>query len=110
MQTQVIIDFIFDADCPNVSKSRENLIEVITRVGIAVELREWDRAAADTPVALRSFGSPTILVDGYDLLGITTEAAASCCRLYSTTAGASAGVPTVSLIEAAMRATGQPRS
>jgi hypothetical protein len=103
MIANVTIDFIYDSDCPNVAQSRENLLRAIASTGVQAHLREWESSAPDIPAELRFLGSPTILVDGNDLDGRSTEPAAACCRLYATSAGTTAGVPSVELIERALR-------
>jgi mercuric ion transport protein len=104
------IDFIYDADCPNVDAARENLAQALLNTRMPPTWTEWDRANDATPAKLRRFGSPTILINGSDIAGVAASASASCCRIYDGAAGAATGAPPVSLIEAALRIAAHPGS
>jgi mercuric ion transport protein len=69
---------------------------------------EWDRAEAATPLELRRYGSPTILINGCDVAGTEPASADSNCRLYGTPSGGLAGVPSMGLIAAALRSYHRP--
>ena len=62
-------------------------------------VEEIDVTDPRTPPELRSWGSPTILVDGIDVLA--EEPSENCCRIYP--GGAERGVPPIGAIEAALR-------
>src|SRR6266404_7745868 len=76
------VEFIYDADCPNVAAARSLLIHAFTKTGASARWREWERSASDTPDYAKNYGSPTILVDGKDVTGLTQEARAANCRVY----------------------------
>lgn len=100
------VDFVYDKDCPNVNAARANLMRAFSRAGIEARWQEHQIGSAQVPAHARGFGSPTVLVDGVDVEGLSAGAE-DCCRVY-----ASGGVPDVALITAAIvRATkGEDRS
>jgi len=96
-----VVELIYDIDCPNISRARENLLRAFQRVGLKPTWREWDRADAAAPAYVRLYGSPTLLVDGKDVAG-TGPADAACCRIYTGSGGSRLGAPPVELIAAAL--------
>jgi hypothetical protein len=99
--TMPTVELIYDSDCPNVPRARENLLRAFSQTGLAPRWQEWARADADSPAHVRAYGSPTILVDGRDVAGVTA-ADAACCRIYTNDQGGKQGVPPVTLIVAAL--------
>ena len=99
----MIVELIYDADCPNVVDTRSQLIKAFTQMGISARWREWERGAPDTPEYARAFGSPTILVDGKDIAGVVPTAGTRACRVYGDGRGKLAGIPSVEAICAALR-------
>jgi mercuric ion transport protein len=95
------VELIYDSDCPNVPKARENLLRALGKGGITLQWREWERADASAPAYVQAYGSPTILVNGRDVAGVS-GADAACCRIYTNEHGAKQGVPPVSLIVSAL--------
>ena len=65
----VSVDFIYDPECPNAKTARANLMTALSRAGVAPRWVEHLAGAPSTPVEVRSFGSPTVLVDGRDVAG-----------------------------------------
>lgn len=92
------VDFVYDADCPNVKQTRANLMQAFSRVGITATWIEHQIGAARTPARVHGYGSPTILVDGIDVAGLEAGSE-NCCRVY-----ASGGAPDVELIAAGLEA------
>jgi mercuric ion transport protein len=80
------VDLIYDLDCPNVVAARTVLVRAFVAASIAPAWREHCRSDG-LPAELDGFGSPTILVDGRDVMG-ERPAGAPCCRLYPGGAGA----------------------
>jgi hypothetical protein len=99
------IEFLWFSDCPNRDAARDLLAEVLEARGLAVPIREID--ATDPAIAerVRFPGSPTIRVNGTDIMpgfrnpGDYTPR----CRVYHTSAGLR-GVPERAWIEAAIDA------
>jgi hypothetical protein len=97
------ITLIYDADCPNAAEARTLLRKALERVGREPRWIEYDRAAPGVSERLLGYGSPTILVDGADVVGETGEAAAACCRVYADERGVR-GVPKVEeIVDAIVR-------
>ena len=100
-----VVDFIYAADCPNVGETRANLLRAFVRHGITPRWQEHAIEDAETPVRVRGFGSPTILVDGTDVGGITPGSDGN-CRIYASDTGSPTGVPPVARIAARLGAAG----
>ncbi len=96
------VELLYDLECPNVAATRENLSRALLLEKLPSNWTEWEQASADAPSYVRSFGSPTILIDGLDLAGIEPGNEPSCCRLYESTDNGRTGVPSVALIQAAL--------
>ena len=96
------VEFIYDVDCPNVGKARQQLQRAFDETGIEPTWQEWDRASEEAPDYVHGYGSPTILVAGQDVAGLSPSADANCCRVYDTADGGITGIPSVDLITAAL--------
>jgi hypothetical protein len=82
----VHVELLLTPDCPNAAAARAVLQECLDRLGLAVRVRE----------RLGAYPSPTILIDGVDVMtGGRARPARSACRL---------DVPTRSRVLAALRA------
>ncbi len=95
------IEFIYDRDCPNVEGARIALRDALLSLNRTPMWQEWDRADPDSPVHVRAWGSPTILVDGKDIAGMP-PGDASACRIYRNEQGNARGIPDTQLILAAL--------
>ena len=95
----MLVQLLFFPDCPNVDAARKTLQEALARFDDPPPVAELDVTAPGAPLHLRSWGSPTILIDGADVAG--GDATASCCRLYPESA--TRGAPSVAMIEASLR-------
>jgi len=95
------IQLLYFEGCPHVEETRVVLRSALAACAIPdVTVEELDVEAATTPSDLRGWGSPTILVDGVDLLG-ERSATGMACRVYP---GAElSGVPPRELIELRLR-------
>jgi hypothetical protein len=82
----VRVEVLLAPDCPNAAAARAMLVHCLTRLGLAIEVRE----------RVGGYPSPTILVDGVDVMTGTVGApAVPACRL---------DVPTESRLLAALPA------
>ena len=90
------VDFVYDKDCPNVKAARANLMRAFSRTGISARWEEHQIGSPEAPSRVRGFGSPTILVNGVDVGGLT-PGAEDCCRVYK-----SGGAPAVDAIAEAL--------
>lgn len=103
------VELVYDTNCPNVRGARSALLEGFRLVGLQPSWTEWDRMSPDSPVHVRGYGSPTILVEDRDIAGVAPGTVASNCRLYHSGSGSLQGVPTVEQVAEALRAdTGEP--
>ena len=96
------IELLYRRDCPNISATRGNLSRALLSANLPENWTEWEQSSADVPEYARSFGSPTVLIDGRDVAGEAASAGAFCCRLYDSSKNGTSGVPSVALIEAAL--------
>lgn len=69
--------------CPNVDAARTALREALAFEKVDVRVEEIDVEGTDAPEWARGWGSPTILIDGQDVMGQTRSSGSSCCRLYA---------------------------
>lgn len=81
------IDLIYDIHCPNIQATREVLKKTLLQKGFTPYWKEWERNSEKTPESFRRWGSPTLLINGRDILGASPSIANS-CRIYQ-----SGGVP-----------------
>jgi hypothetical protein len=95
------VELIYDSDCPNVERARANLLRAFAEVGLTPRWQEWDRSDPESPVPVRAYGSPTVLVDGKDVAD-APPSGADCCRLYRDGKGRFQGAPSVGMIAAAL--------
>jgi mercuric ion transport protein len=91
------VDVIYFRDCPHVDAARANLARAFAMVGLPPSWDEHDLGSPGLPADLRHYGSPTILVDGRDVVQ-EEQADSISCRVYS-----GDGVPSVACIARAIR-------
>lgn len=96
------VELVYDADCPNVEEARAALRLACAQAGVSAAWVEWDRKGAESPAHVRSYGSPTILVNGRDVADTPPPTDADCCRVYMDGNGSLRGVPSVAAIAAAL--------
>lgn len=101
------VELIYDGDCPNIKGSRAQLFRAFIQAGVNPHWKEWDRASPESPDYVKAHGSPTILVNGIDVIGKAEEdgaaAAASSCRIYNSLGnGKASGVPPLDAITSAL--------
>ena len=75
------VELICYEGCPNLSLARANLRAALVAAGREVTWMHWDLLATWTPEHLRRYGSPTVLVDGRDVMGEDAGGAAMACRV-----------------------------
>src|SRR6185312_2046001 len=73
------IQLLYFRGCPHVEAARQALAQALRAVEDPPPVAEIDVTDPSTPVELRAWGSPTILIDGVDVTG--GEASGSSCRL-----------------------------
>lgn len=94
------VEFIYDADCPNIEATRKNLLRAFSQAGLSPRWQEWDRALPESPRHVRGYGSPTILVEDLDVAGMKPSNGADCCRMYTNGEGQLTGFPSEEMIAA----------
>ena len=75
------VQLLFFSGCPHVEAARRQLISAFSAAGLESGWTEHDVNHPETPVELRGYGSPSILVNGRDVMGATPGDGAA-CRLY----------------------------
>lgn len=96
------IELVYDQDCPNIRDTRCNLMIALVATGWPVEWTEWNQSDPGAPERVRRFGSPTILVDGADIVGGQGLHEGRFCRMYRRADQQICGVPPPDLIAAAL--------
>lgn len=100
------VQLLYFPGCPNVSAARDVLRRALLASGLPPQFQEVDVNAPRTPSFLRTWGSPTILVDGVDALGECAPTG-PCCRLYASAESGIRGVPSEAQIRKALLRTRQ---
>lgn len=98
------IELIYEQTCPNIDAARTLIHAACTQLGTAPVWQEWEIGDPLLPAHARGFGSPTILVDGHDVVG-ESAGCADCCRIYAGPQGVH-GVPELAQVLAALRCAG----
>ena len=95
------VQLISFSGCPNVENARRALRQALASLALEETFEEVDSAAHDTPDELKSWGSPTILVDGVDVAGGSPSGRS--CRTYPPSEFP--GAPPMVMIVARLRGT-----
>ena len=80
MVLEKTVELICYGGCPNADLARANLRAALVAAGREVIWMHWDLFADWTPEHLRRHGSPTVLVDGRDVMDGDAGGAAMACR------------------------------
>ena len=75
------VELLFFPGCPHIDAARTQLSRALGLAGLPARWIEHDVTLASTPAALRGYGSPTILIDGADVMGAPPGDGAA-CRFY----------------------------
>jgi len=92
------LDLLYLDGCPHVTAARARLREALDSLGLTDSWREWDATNAEMPDHLRGFASPTILINGVDVVGKQPQEGATC---------AAGGAPSVEWLIRALREAGR---
>ncbi|HVA57792.1 MAG TPA: hypothetical protein VNF92_07870 [Gemmatimonadaceae bacterium] len=94
------IDLVYSTDCPSVALARIQIREALATCGLEAAWREWRLDRDYVPEPLRDAGSPSVFVNGVDVVEEPVWTGRS-CRRYSAPDGGLAGAPdAASIIEA----------
>lgn len=97
-----IVELVAFDGCPNRDRARANLRAALAEAGLPSVWHELDASGPNVPDRARSWGSPTILVDGVDVSGASAPPGGrASCRLYGS--AGDHGAPSVAVIVAALR-------
>ena len=96
------VELIYDADCPNVAATRSLLIKAFTRTGVSARWREWERSSPECPEYARHYGSPTVLVNGRDVVSSNPIAGDAACRVYTDDKGGLSRTPPLDVLCSAL--------
>lgn len=97
-----VVELVYAPDCPNVDPTREVLRAAFDEAGLPPQWLEHDVNDPSIPAHAQGRGSPTVLVDGRDILDAGGCGGAH-CRLYRDGEGKLTGVPSVKDVVAAIR-------
>ena len=98
-------ELIYFPGCSNVDEARAQLRRAFIAVNLKPTWVEHQTSDPDFPAHARGYGSPTILVDGRDVMGIAPAPCSEACRLYLDEDGRRVGAPPLHSIVAALTAT-----
>lgn len=94
------IELVYFEGCPNAEAARENLRKACDELGINADWREWDQNEDTVPDHVKTFGSPSILIEGKDVAGGPGECCqAKSCRVYE----GGENAPSVEIIKTALQ-------
>lgn len=95
------IQLLWFPGCPHADVARQELRAALAECGLPLSFEDIDLTSPAAPDALRGWGSPTILVEGRDVVGMPGPAGAS-CRLYRHPDDVARGAPSSAMIQAAL--------
>ena len=87
------IELIYDRDCPNTDIAKTNLTQALSRLNISQPIVEWQKNDPHAPDYVQNYGSPTLLINGEDVLKLDTNSNSKSCRLYPDSNGNLQGAP-----------------
>jgi hypothetical protein len=94
------VELVYAEACPNAPEARANLARAFAATRLTPAWTEWEVSSPASPARVRTFGSPTVLVDGRDVAG-AEPMDASGCRVYGV-GGRTRGAPPPELIARAL--------
>lgn len=95
------IELVYFDDCPHVEAARRRLGEILASLGLPGRWREWNLDDPAAPARLRGLPSPTVLVDGANVMAGVEKGRGPAC--------APGGAPPAHRIRDALnRAAGSP--
>ena len=97
------VELVYDEGCPNVGEARAQLLRAFSESKVDPRWQEWRGDEASSPPHVRGHGSPTILVDGKDVVSTVDPCGGQSCRIYAGRDGSLRGVPDVNVIVNALR-------
>jgi len=77
-------------------------MQACAHAGVAASWVDWDQKSPESPMHIRGYGSPTILVNGRDVADAASGSGEDSCRLYPDGADGFRGLPAVDQVVAAL--------
>ncbi len=96
------VEFIYDLNCPNIAETRTQLLKAFSEMQLPAKWIEWDRNSPDSPDYAKQYGSPTILVNGVDIVN-NEPTQGNHCRIYQSDNQQLQKTPSVSLLMKAFK-------
>jgi len=75
------VELIYFKDCPHIESARRALEKAFKTLRITPEWQEWEQHDPNAPAAVRTYPSPTVLVNGCDVQGGTGRFHGMQCRI-----------------------------
>lgn len=73
------IELVFFEGCPNVDAARGELRRALVACGLEPSWQEWDTTRDEVPDRVKGYCSPTVLVNGQDVMGQSQGSGFGCC-------------------------------
>ena len=98
------VRFLYSEACPSHDEALNRLRKVLDEEGVDGEIEVTKVETFEEAAQQRYPGSPTILINGYDIDPIRNPKYAPTCRAYHLEDGRISPLPSVSMIRKAVRA------
>lgn len=96
------VSFYYFEDCPSHERALERLRETMSEEGLADAVEVVKVETEEEARSLRFVGSPTIRVDGEDIVPLEDASYALACRAYRLEDGRVSPLPSKAMIRAAL--------
>ena len=97
------VELVWAAYCPNADESRGLICDALKFLDLPVNWTEWEVGDRAMPQHCQGYGSPTILVDGIDVLAQAKIEWTSGCAVYANVYNVR-GLPTLEEVIVALQA------
>lgn len=102
-QAALKIRFLYFEDCPSHDEALQRLQKCVKAEGISADIEVLKVETADEAEKLQFVGSPTIIVDGFDIDPPVDPHYALTCRAYRLEDGRISPLPSEAMIRRALR-------
>lgn len=102
------VELVYEPTCPNAPKAREMIRNFLAHQNRKIEYLEINKEDQNAPSYATNLTSPTILVDGKDIVPGSNEGSA--CRIYRDEDGKLSGIPPESALKKALFIKDKPGS